>query len=443
MHLPHPLTAITLSAAALALSAAPVFAGSFSLSPNPASLNPDQTTTVTVSVDTGGAHTVGADVLLNFDHNLLQLDSVTFTGSPFPQNFSHTNQAAGTTKLTSAFTSPSDSYQGTSTLAELHFKALSTGTATISFTCTSGATNDTNLVERLTAADLVDCAALSQAAITITTPDTGQDQDTNQDNTSNNQGSNQNTATSTPCTDLPPRPTNVRSAVNGASSVLLSWDYGPGATDHYALYYGPGQDKLYYTVGNIGYTNVFLVSYLNPATSYVFGIAAVNSCGQSETIYTLNKTTGKAAAGGTAPSPTPMLDKLTGFANLISSSKATAKPRKAVADESAQPTPTPTPAPEPPEASPTIKSTALLALITIPLLLLLLFLLRRRRQGRDLDLSEDDLNLPPADTLNPPPAENNTYSQVDNHNQETAKSDFADNSSHTPSDSGNPENTQI
>lgn len=394
-----------------------VSAANLGLTPATTTLSPNQTTTITVGLNTGGKSTVGADTHINFNSSLVEIQSISFSGSPYPQNFS--TNTGSILKLTSSFISPSESYSGATNIATITVKALAAGTANFSFVCTSGATNDTNIVERLTGTDLVDCGTLNTAAITITSGSTNPSPTPTNSPTPTPTATPNNNSGGGTCYS-PSAPTNLRSAPYTSDSILLTWDHSISNPTHYTLTYGPSQNQLLYTVGNIGYTNNFLVSYLSPNSTYAFGVAAVNSCGQSGTIFTLNKTLASATTQGSTikTTPTPLTTKSVGFGNLATGTKkgdtlGETPTKIAKGDENTSPSPTPGPYTyEEPVAKPQTRTIALAVAILIPILLLLWFIFGRRKKKEENVLDQNELNMPPIETLTPPPTPTSTYSNL-------------------------------
>lgn len=121
---------------------------------------------VKVNVNTSGVDTTSADAVVKYDSTLLGVDTVSY-GSFYPTVL-HSVQS-NKLYISGMVSNPGSVINGTGTLATINFRALAPGSATISFDCTSGKTDDSNVTKNDTnATDILDCSTLSYASFTIT-----------------------------------------------------------------------------------------------------------------------------------------------------------------------------------------------------------------------------------------------------------------------------------
>lgn len=141
--LPRALFGLLIAFGLLAIVSSETLAASLSFSPSSKSLSLNDTLTLSVILNTAGSSTDEVDAVITFDKNKLQYVSATLGNLlDNPQ----TVTAPTSNKLTlSASSTEGESYSGTGTFATLKFKAISTGTATISFDFTSGVATDSNV----------------------------------------------------------------------------------------------------------------------------------------------------------------------------------------------------------------------------------------------------------------------------------------------------------
>lgn len=155
-------------------------AATMQFSPTSGTYTTGTTFPVQIKVDTQSVDTTSADAVIKFDGTLLSVDSVSY-GSFYPTVL-HSQQ---TEKLfvSGMVSNPGSVINGNGVLATVNFKPLTAGTATISFDCTTGQTNDSNVTKNDTnATDVLDCTTLASATYTLTgsslnspTPTTGLD----------------------------------------------------------------------------------------------------------------------------------------------------------------------------------------------------------------------------------------------------------------------------
>lgn len=122
---------------------------------------------VNININTGSQQTSSADAMILFDSSILAIQSVSNGG--FYSQFA-SNPISGTTNkyLISGFeVSPLTYKSGSGVLATIVFQAKSNGTSPVSFECTPGSSADTNIALGTTAADIINCSALTPANYTV------------------------------------------------------------------------------------------------------------------------------------------------------------------------------------------------------------------------------------------------------------------------------------
>lgn len=105
---------------------------------------------VTVNISTGGYPTLGTDVIVKYDPNLLEIDSASsiLDGDAYPEypskNF---DQKTGLVSISGISALNGNEFNGVSTFATINFKAKGAGTANISLDFTPGGTADSNIIK--------------------------------------------------------------------------------------------------------------------------------------------------------------------------------------------------------------------------------------------------------------------------------------------------------
>ncbi len=127
---------------------------------------------VTVGVDSGTAKSMAVDAFMTFDSAKLEVVSIEAPTTPafvfsMGKNIYNTDG-----KFDMSFNPSGDAVLSDSTaikgdLAVVTFRAKSTGTAAVNFTCTAGSTIDTNIFDTL-GNDVIDCASNINGSYTIT-----------------------------------------------------------------------------------------------------------------------------------------------------------------------------------------------------------------------------------------------------------------------------------
>lgn len=142
-----------------------VLAGKLEFSPNTGTFQVNTPFDVKVIVDTETVDTMSTDAVISYDNTLLKVNSVTY-GS-FYGTVLHSEK---TNKLTISgmVADATKVVNGTGTLATVSFTPLTNGAVTLSFDCTTGRTDDSNIARNdLNATDIINCGSLQEASYTI------------------------------------------------------------------------------------------------------------------------------------------------------------------------------------------------------------------------------------------------------------------------------------
>ncbi len=272
------------------------------------SVNVNGTSTVVLSVNTAGAETTGTDVLLNYNPATIEIVSVNFN-SLYANQFSNNDTANGVLTLNATYSDIISFYKGTGNLATLTIRGKQAGSTQLSFQCTNGQTNDTNILQRLTATDLVNCGSL--ASLPITVSQQSQETPTPTANPTENPTTN---PTSTPtttnndgtaCSTLNSAPTGLSARAQSSTSILLTWTKEANAST-YALQYGTAPNSYRYGASSMGNVDRFLVTYLSPNTTYYFAVAGKNNCSTSSYITASARTLGSGTGTTTQATARPV-----------------------------------------------------------------------------------------------------------------------------------------
>jgi len=128
---------------------------------SPSSGNYSQNFNIEVRIDTGGQAAGGADVLLEFPTNILNIQEVT-KGTAFGELFSSINNNEGKLMLGAYFpqSQSGSSFVGNNGLiATVIFKPVGSGTAKVNFVCIPDSHADSNIVEKTSSSDIIICSA--------------------------------------------------------------------------------------------------------------------------------------------------------------------------------------------------------------------------------------------------------------------------------------------
>ncbi len=265
---------------------------------NSVSIQPDKETTVVLSLSTNGKETTGADAQLKYDPNSVEVLSVTFSPPlSYPHNFFTNDPENGILKLTSTFTQVGTTFRGDSPYAQITLKGKTSGTSTLSFVCSPDKTNDTNLLEKDTGKDFIDCSTLQNLSISV--------------DSSAPSAPTQPTSSVSGCSSLQSSPQKLTATANGDQSIRLSWTKDPNASS-YTLSYGTKAGSYQFGAGNVGNIDSFLLKSLDPNSTYYVALAGMNGCSTSPYVTTQATTgaVGTQASTQANTQDTPSFDSL-------------------------------------------------------------------------------------------------------------------------------------
>ncbi|OGK64974.1 hypothetical protein A2313_02855 [Candidatus Roizmanbacteria bacterium RIFOXYB2_FULL_41_10] len=142
-----------------------VSAATLEFSPATGSYSTNENFNVEIKVDTSSQDTQSTDAVIEFDTTLLSVENVTY-GSFYPTVL-HSEQN-GKLYISGVVNDAASVKNGAGTLATVSFKGLTAGTATLSFVCTTGRTDDSNVSKNdLDATDLLVCSSLVEGSYTL------------------------------------------------------------------------------------------------------------------------------------------------------------------------------------------------------------------------------------------------------------------------------------
>ncbi len=144
-----------------------VFAQTLSLDPTQIGVTVGQEFTVKININTNGVQTSGADAMITFDSNVLDLTNTANGG--FYTTFAANPLSGATNKYyINAFETDSTSTKtGSGTIATLTFKGKANGSSPVTFDCTAGSKADTNIIKSGTSDDVVNCSGLVTGSYTV------------------------------------------------------------------------------------------------------------------------------------------------------------------------------------------------------------------------------------------------------------------------------------
>lgn len=278
-----------------------------SVTTNQSSYNVGDTVTATVSVNPGINAVTGADIVIDYNKDLLEGQSFAITNSSF--SFCQTNGSAsfvnGQIRMQLCINDLQNPMTVSGSLFSLTFKALTNSNAGITIDDVSqiaGQGSSANLIK-----------SKQNVSITIGSGD-------NNNNNNNNSGNNNG------CTNTRPvAPTNLKASVGTNNQVKLTWTTVTSNVTHYGIKYGIKSGNYLYGASDIGNTNNFTVSGLSKGYTYYFVVYAVNDCiaGEDSSEASVNLSVGTGGIFGAKTSPPPknsVPPPATGFAALPKSS---------------------------------------------------------------------------------------------------------------------------
>lgn len=138
----------------------------FVFEPSSTSIKKGQSFGVNINIDPGSEAVAGADIYLDFDPELLTLETVVI-GSYFP--LVANVPSTGRLYIAATVENQGDSKTGTGTIATVTFKAAETGTANIVIDCDPAKTDSSRLSKNdINATNILNCSALKPHTVTIT-----------------------------------------------------------------------------------------------------------------------------------------------------------------------------------------------------------------------------------------------------------------------------------
>lgn len=154
-------------------------ASNFTLIPSSGTYNVGDNFDVTIGIDSGTDKVYMADIFMVFDASKLQfVDAVSIPKDPpvfpFTKGVNNTDNSAGTFNfsLGPVSSNSNEAAVAKGDLVKLTFKAKAVGTGTLSFNCTAGIDQDTNIVNE-SVTDVVNCASNQSGSYTIQAGDSG------------------------------------------------------------------------------------------------------------------------------------------------------------------------------------------------------------------------------------------------------------------------------
>jgi len=149
----------------------PVFAlnkGFFSFSSPDTLPTVGKTFNIDLTLNTDGSDVKRADAVITFDP--AKLTVVTLTPGAIFTSYPVKEFSGGTIRLSGEMQPATASFSGIGKFGTITFKGKSAGTTTISFSCTPGETNESNIIQAITGGDIIDCGRLSPLSLSITQP---------------------------------------------------------------------------------------------------------------------------------------------------------------------------------------------------------------------------------------------------------------------------------
>ena len=234
-------------------------------------------TTITVGLDSTDLDLTGADTVLTYDSQLIEINHIEFNQ---PANFAHnfysldaSDPENSTIHTTSVFSNPDSTVSTKSPFFTIFLTAKELGTPQIKFDCSDNSTTDSNLIQTHTT-DIIDCSSLKPLEITIIPIG---EKTTIQPASSN-----------TSCT-TPESPQKLQALAVDSDTILLQWLQNPLSSSH-SLYYGTSSYSFTSGIANLNLSSQLLINHLSPNTTYYFALASQNDC-TSSTLTFANTTT--------------------------------------------------------------------------------------------------------------------------------------------------------
>jgi hypothetical protein len=122
--------------------------------------------TLPVIIDTGSQKVAGGDAIIRYDPQALSVVRVE-PGEIFDTYPSNTFDLAGNIQISGAMSETTASFSGRGTFGTLTLRGNRAGSTTISFTCSEGQNNDSNILQALTNVDIIDCTRTNSTTLLI------------------------------------------------------------------------------------------------------------------------------------------------------------------------------------------------------------------------------------------------------------------------------------
>lgn len=181
---------------------------------NPTSGSKSANFEVEVKIDTGGKAAAGVDVHLEYPKNLLKIDGVIKGGTgadktpAFSELYSQIKNDEGKLRINAYFSTSQagNSFTGNNGLvATITFSPLASGTAAVNFICNPPpATDESNIIDKITVQDIIVCTSNVNGSYTLTTSSGTQATSTPTPGTG---------ATTSPATPTPPTPGSLTQTI--------------------------------------------------------------------------------------------------------------------------------------------------------------------------------------------------------------------------------------
>ncbi len=121
--------------------------------------------TVDVVVDAGADQITSADVWMVYDPSYLEAQTVT-AGTLFPAVTN--NITSGKVSITGLIVDPGNSKTGVGTIATVSFKALKTGSTSVTYDCRAEVSNSSKIIKNdVNATNIIDCNANQKLTVSI------------------------------------------------------------------------------------------------------------------------------------------------------------------------------------------------------------------------------------------------------------------------------------
>jgi len=141
--------------------------GSFTLSPTTAALNVNQETTFTVTINTGGAQSPGADLALTYNPGVVTVVDIV-AGTVYDQYVGKAiDNVAGKATISGLATSPTTLFTGTGTFATVRVRGVAGGSSPLTIKFTLGDRNDSNISDNTQPTPQDVLASVTNASITV------------------------------------------------------------------------------------------------------------------------------------------------------------------------------------------------------------------------------------------------------------------------------------